>query len=187
VGPFHDYRVVLDGYRVPYLDANLIAGTEDLWRLGVDNRFSHNFPDAEFQKIVPLFANAMAVAGGYTRFGKESQARNPWNTDKMEISHLEIVESFESHYLVLRNTRIPYITVRPLSDKEDIWDVIVDHRLHFEVQGKTLREGAWLLANAMAVAAGYSHFGDGSWVPNPFKIGMHGIGTVISEIEHKEN
>lgn len=180
VGPFHDHRVVLNGYRVPYLEAKLVAGM--VWYLGIDGRFGHEFPDAEFQKIVPLFANAMAVAGGYTCFGEGSEPRNPWKTDKMEVSHLEIAKSTESHYLVLRNTRIPYITLSPLPNKEDAWDVIVDHRLHFEIQGKTLRESAWLLANAMAVAAGYSNFGNGSWVPNPFKVGMHGIGTVISEI-----
>lgn len=83
-GPFHEYRVIVNGYWVPCLDA---ARGNGIIRLILDHRFGCDIPDDErATAIVEFIANAMAVAGGYSCFGKNSQPLQPFKRRLTYIS-----------------------------------------------------------------------------------------------------
>lgn len=77
IGPFscpeYSYAVI-DGYKVPYI--KLLPGTgENDGKLSIvlDDRMSFIFDDAgHVDTMLALLANAMAVAAGYSCFGKNS-------------------------------------------------------------------------------------------------------------------
>jgi hypothetical protein len=87
-GPFiPEHHVTLDGFRVPYLTA---TPTED-GRVDVviDHRFGMEGPISrdEFDRWMPILANAMAVAAGYSSFGENSGGPvNPFNCRMSRLS-----------------------------------------------------------------------------------------------------
>lgn len=79
VGPFvEEYRVALDGYHVPHIAARPIG--VDSVDVSVDHRFCLPEPVTreEFERWLPLLANAMAVAAGYSCHGESCQPVNPF-------------------------------------------------------------------------------------------------------------
>ena len=64
VGPFEEYRVVVNGYRVPYLSARPVTGGKV--RLTLDSRISADIKVADMQWLVEFIADCIAVAAGYT-------------------------------------------------------------------------------------------------------------------------
>ncbi|HEX5467424.1 MAG TPA: hypothetical protein VFW80_00090 [Gaiellaceae bacterium] len=62
-GPFSQHDVVVDGWRVPFLHAQ-IAG-EDKVLLVLDRRLGVEITAAEAERVVPFIADAIAVALGY--------------------------------------------------------------------------------------------------------------------------
>mgnify|MGYP005822958257 CR=1 FL=1 len=70
---FHE--IVIDDHLVPYLKAYRTGVDE--WSLSLDNRFVvSNCSKEELKKWVWFIANAMAIAAGYTSFGKNSKPYN---------------------------------------------------------------------------------------------------------------
>jgi hypothetical protein len=68
IGPFQpEYKITVDGYRVPYLTA-LSSGDNVL--LCLDERYILEVNKEEASKWLPFLANAMAVAAGYSCHGE---------------------------------------------------------------------------------------------------------------------
>ncbi len=70
VGPFQEYRVVVDGRVIPrltgYYEGDKIA-------LVLDGRFSHSFSKEDARSAAWLIANALAIGDGYSHLGAESK------------------------------------------------------------------------------------------------------------------
>jgi hypothetical protein len=74
IGPFNEFRVTINGYRVPYLSA---VRHDGLISLSLDERYACDIPDDERAlPIIDFITNAMAVAAGYSCFGENSQPAN---------------------------------------------------------------------------------------------------------------
>jgi hypothetical protein len=65
VGPFEHHDVVVEGWRVPYLHAQLSSDDEDRVTLVLDRRLGIELTTAEAERVVPFLADAIAVALGY--------------------------------------------------------------------------------------------------------------------------
>lgn len=181
IGPFPEScRITYNGYRVPYVSAQLLP--DNRWDLTVDGRFSADFSGDELGRIIPLFACGMAVAAGHTWFGEGSQPANPWKCVETEIIGGRIIGPFDHYYLTYNGCIIPYITLRLISAEAKEWNVLVADRICTQLSNNELCNAAWLLANAMAVAAGYTYFGETSSKKNPFITKMTGITLTASEL-----
>jgi hypothetical protein len=62
-GPFTHHDVVVNGWRVPYVQAHMAA--EDRVMLVIDRRLAAEFSVDEAERFVPFLADAIAVAMGY--------------------------------------------------------------------------------------------------------------------------
>ena len=86
VGPFlEEWKVTFDGYQVPYISAREKDGTVDVC---IDHRFMMPGPVSreEFDRWLPILANAMAVAAGYSCHGENCNKLNPFTVRMAEIS-----------------------------------------------------------------------------------------------------
>lgn len=81
VGPFTpEYRVTIDGYRVPHINARLLDdGRVDVT---LDGRFGMPEPvdRDEFDRWIYIVANAMAIAAGYSCHGEYCTPLNKFKT-----------------------------------------------------------------------------------------------------------
>lgn len=73
------------------------------------------------------------------------------------------------------DVEIPYVTGHKLENGE--WSISVDHRFVIQVEEDQLQSWLWLMANAMAVAAGYTAHGRNNR-GNPHNRWQVGIGEV---------
>lgn len=64
VGPFQSHVVVVEGWKVPLVEANLLPGGRV--NLVLDNRFGLDLTVSEAERFVPFLAEAIAVAMGFT-------------------------------------------------------------------------------------------------------------------------
>lgn len=64
VGPFESYRVVVNGWQVPLLAAEMRPGGQIT--LTLDDRFDLDLPVADADRVVSFLADAIAVALGYS-------------------------------------------------------------------------------------------------------------------------
>lgn len=62
-GPFEHHDVVVEGWRVPYLQAHLKG--EDRVTLTLDRRLGLELTAGEAERVVPFIADAIAIALGY--------------------------------------------------------------------------------------------------------------------------
>jgi hypothetical protein len=62
-GPFEHHDVVVNGWRVPLLQAH--PQGEDRVRLVLDRRLGAEFTACEAERVIPFLADAIAVALGY--------------------------------------------------------------------------------------------------------------------------
>jgi hypothetical protein len=74
-GPFKHHDVVVDGWRVPFLDAHMQG--EDQVLLVLDRRLGAEFSVAEAERVIPLVADAIAVALGYGCHPREGMDTPP--------------------------------------------------------------------------------------------------------------
>lgn len=72
-GPFTHHDVVVNGWRVPYLQAHVTS--EDRMMLVIDRRLAAEFSVEEAERLVPFLADAIAVAMGYGAHPDESTPR----------------------------------------------------------------------------------------------------------------
>lgn len=74
-GPFQHHDVVVDGWRVPFVQAHL--GDEDRVSLVLDRRLAADFTLDEAERVVPFLADAIAIALGYGAHPNEDTPRKP--------------------------------------------------------------------------------------------------------------
>lgn len=72
-GPFTHHDVVVDGWRVPFLQAHVTA--EDQVVLVLDRRLATEMSVAEADRLLPFVADAIAVALGYGAHPNEETPR----------------------------------------------------------------------------------------------------------------
>lgn len=65
VGPFQHHDVVVEGWRVPFLQAHLASEDEDRVMLVLDRRLGVELSTSEAERLIPFVADAIAVAMGY--------------------------------------------------------------------------------------------------------------------------
>lgn len=95
---------------------------------------------------------------------------------------LESIGPFQIHKLRLDGYRIPHLNGRLI---DGVWHFILDERFGCEIPEKYGTSVAWMIANALAIGAGYSCFGENSQIANPFTVKMHGL-SLTPEIEMSE-
>ncbi|HEY1915533.1 MAG TPA: hypothetical protein VGH27_08155 [Streptosporangiaceae bacterium] len=81
-GPFQTHRVIVDGRRVPFLEALPMNGGKI--SLLLDSRYALDISVADAELFIPWIADAIAVAMGYTchpRRGKEPMRSSPFPPD----------------------------------------------------------------------------------------------------------
>lgn len=88
-GPFQpEHRVTMDGYHVPYIDVTPHAdGTVSV---GVDRRFGMPgpVPREELDRWLPILANAMAIAAGFSCHGENCTPLNPFKVQMAQLGSL---------------------------------------------------------------------------------------------------
>ncbi len=72
-GPFTHHDVVVDGWRVPFLEAHITA--EDRVMLVLDRRLATELSIEEADRVLPFVADAIAVALGYGAHPNEDTPR----------------------------------------------------------------------------------------------------------------
>jgi hypothetical protein len=72
-GPFHYHDVIVDGWRVPYVHAQLRDDGQAL--LVLDRRLALELSTDEVERFVPFLADAISVALGYGAHPREDTSR----------------------------------------------------------------------------------------------------------------
>lgn len=84
-GPFREpYRVTVENYRVPHLEA--FSSGDSGWFIVLDERFGIDASDDEARRWLPFVAHCMAVAAGYSSHGAQSGRDNPFRHRLLGIS-----------------------------------------------------------------------------------------------------
>ena len=87
----------------------------------------------------------------------------------------------DSYRLTVLDYRVPYLAANKREDGS--WWLVLDERFGIECSDDDLRKWVPFLADAMAVAAGYSCHGDHSGPTNPFKTRLLGVTPSGSEAQ----
>ena len=74
-GPFEHHDVVVEGWRVPFLQAHLEG--EDRIVLVLDRRLGVDLSTQEAERVIPFVADAIAVALGYGAHPRGDSAPRP--------------------------------------------------------------------------------------------------------------
>lgn len=92
-GPFQQYKLTIDGYRIPYLTGLKKDGR---WYFTLDERFGVDVPERDGLGVAWLIANALAFGAGYSCFGENSQPLNIFKTRLHcitgAVSDLEVIQ-----------------------------------------------------------------------------------------------
>lgn len=95
-------------------------------------------------------------------------------TKEMIMPDVRTIGPFVDTYrLVVDGSRVPYTEIRPSNPKLTEWHITVDGRFGIDVDSERLTEFGWFLANAMAVAAGWTCHGDAAERINPHNRVVH--------------
>ena len=100
--------------------------------------------------------------------------------DNVKIPITEMIGPFKEEYyhVVVDGFDVPYVTLR----KNNLdWDLIVDGRYSITASGDEMDRWIWIVANAMAIAAGYTSHGENSVPINPFHRRL--IGLSLAEFD----
>ncbi len=71
-GPFSHHDVVVDGWKVPFLQAHPTGENDENVMLVLDERIAETFSVEEAERVVPFVAHSIAVALGYTSHPNEN-------------------------------------------------------------------------------------------------------------------
>lgn len=91
---------------------------------------------------------------------------------------IEAIGPFESYRIVVDGYKVPRLTGRLI---DGMWSFTFDNRFCLDVPELYGHGVAWMIANAMAVGAGFTCFGENSAPANEFKGRLHCIGEVATE------
>lgn len=93
---------------------------------------------------------------------------------------IDLVGPFIDEYYqpAIGGYQIPNLRIlRKKGAQDGIATVVLDNRFHIDVPEDQLDPWLWIVANAMAIGAGYSCHGENSVKdPNPFKVRLIGLG-----------
>ena len=89
----------------------------------------------------------------------------------------EYIGPFENYYEVtVDGYKVPRIKANKVHNGDgDEWDLLLDDRFSIIATGEEIEKWLWIVANAMAIGAGYSCFGENSVKINEYKCAIHGI------------
>lgn len=93
---------------------------------------------------------------------------------------LESVGPFSTWKVKLDGYAVPFI--QGCEDDKGMFHLMLDERFGGEIPMEYANQVVWLIANAHAIGAGYSCFGENSQIANPYKCKMSGI-SITSDIE----
>jgi len=94
VGPFQhtEYKVVADGYVLPYMTAYPLNAQNTEWDILVDGRFAYRLPQEVLDQVIPLLADVMAITAGYKSHANACQHQqdrnNPFGTRMLSLTAL---------------------------------------------------------------------------------------------------
>jgi hypothetical protein len=71
-GPFSSHDVVVDGWKVPLVEAHPAGENDEQVMLVLDERIAETFSVEEAERVVPFLAHAIAIALGYTSHPNEN-------------------------------------------------------------------------------------------------------------------
>lgn len=81
-----------------------------------------------------------------------------------------------NHYrITVDGVIVPNMFAYRRADTDTEWTVQLDGRFEYDMDDSTLRQSMSLVANAMAIAAGYDHFGANSQPRNPYRTVLIGL------------
>lgn len=86
---------------------------------------------------------------------------------------LESVGPFSVWKIKLDGFAVPFLTGR--EDENGMFHLCLDDRFGIEIPKEYAHQVVWLIANAHAIGAGYSCFGENSQIANPYKCRMSGL------------
>lgn len=92
----------------------------------------------------------------------------------------------DSYRLTVYGYEVPYLEAHLDPGTEDQWSLSLDHRYGLDCSHAELERWLPFLANAMAVAAGYTSFGEHAQPTNPFHKRLIGLAGVPDRHEHEE-
>lgn len=87
----------------------------------------------------------------------------------------------DEYDLTVDGYQVPYIQASKLETGDYQWTLRLDRRYAIDCTDLEMRKWLWFIADAMAVAAGYSSHGRHCKPLNPFKHRMIGITSVETE------
>ena len=91
---------------------------------------------------------------------------------------IEFLPPRSTREITLDGYAVPDIEAREVDNGTNC-NIFVDGRFGITIPAEHAQQVLWLLANAMAVGAGYSCHGENSvYRPNPYKVRVACIGTV---------
>lgn len=96
---------------------------------------------------------------------------------------LESVGPFRVWNIKLHGYAVPFLQGR--EDDKGVFHLMLDERFGMEIPKEYAEQVVWLIANAHALGAGYSCFGEHSQIANPYKVKMSGI-SITPDIEMAE-
>lgn len=161
------FQFKVDHTRIPHIWAHLLnqdaykQGREDgRWDLTLDERFAHETTGSELQRWLWFLANAMAIAAGYDKFAPGNTYLNrpdPFGSYVHPLEHEPTAADVIVHDAYERPIRVPYIEVRQAEGEQIM--LVLDSRFFLFTTPSELDAWKGFLADAMAVAAGYTHCG----------------------------
>lgn len=86
---------------------------------------------------------------------------------------LESIGPFSEWRIKLDGYEVPQLGGR--ADDQGMFHLCLDRRFGIEIPEKYAQQVVWLIANALAIGAGYSCFGENSQQVNPFKVRFSGL------------
>lgn len=82
---------------------------------------------------------------------------------------LEYLPPREQREVTLDGYAVPKVEAREVNERRDC-NIFLDGRFGITIPAGHAQEVIWLIANAMAIGAGYSCHGEHSQPTNPFKV-----------------
>jgi hypothetical protein len=98
---------------------------------------------------------------------------------------LEYIPPREQRQVTIDGFEVPLIEARE-ADNGTTCHISLDNRFGIILPATCAAEVLWLVANAMAIGAGYSCHGENSRPVNPYKVRVSAIGSVTDRdgVEH---
>ena len=85
----------------------------------------------------------------------------------------------EKHKVSVDGCVVRGLTVEPCDNGE--WWLVLDGRFGVQAPEEELKKYIWLIANALAIGAGYTYHGPNAKISNPFAVQIMGISPEVAK------